>query len=353
MEAGTIGLVPLQEGERRFYDAIAVDSLSPLWQRLHHLVPKAPTTAAIPHRWDYDGVVRDHIMRAGQIVTAEQAERRVLILENPGLPGQATITSSLYAGLQLVLPGEIAPQHRHSQSALRFIIEGSGAHTTVDGERVIMRPGDLVLTPSWRWHDHGNDSSAPMVWLDGLDIPILTFFAAGFAESGRKISQDERVASGDNGVRFGNNLLPVDWHPSDGSSPILCYPYERSRETLDQLARTDDPDPCHGHKLRFINPASGRAPMPTIAAFIQRLPEGFSTKPYRSTDGTVFAVVEGEGESVVGATRLPWKARDIFVVPSWQSVSHHCFKQATIFSFSDQPAQTALGLWREDRDIGG
>lgn len=353
MEPGTIGLTPPQEGEQRFYNEIAADNLSPLWQRLRHLVPKAPTTAAVPFRWAYDGVVRDHIMRAGQIVTTEHAERRVLILENPGLPGQAAITSSLYAGLQLILPGETAPQHRHSQSALRFVIEGSGAHTTVDGERVIMSPGDLVLTPSWRWHGHGNDSNMPVVWLDGLDIPMVAFFATGFAESERQASQDKLVPSGDNAVRFGNNLLPVDWYPSDSSSPILRYPYERSRETLDYLARTGDPDPCHGHKLRFINPASGGAPMPTIAAFIQRLPEGFSSQPYRSTDGTIFSVVEGEGESMIETTRLSWKARDIFVVPPWHRVSHHCSKQAALFSFSDRPAQVALGLWREEREVAG
>ena len=351
MEARTIDLTPSEMDEEQFFEDITADNLSPLWRKLHQLVPKTPTNPAMPYRWDYDGTVRDHVMRAGRIVTAEQAERRVLILENPGLPGQATITTSLYAGLQLVLPGEIAPQHRHSQSALRFIVEGSGAYTTVDGERVIMRPGDLVLTPSWRWHDHGNDSGKPMVWLDGLDIPMLAFFGAGFAEPGRTASQDERVPAGDNGARFGNNLLPVDWRPPGASSPILCYPYERSRDTLDRLARTDAPDACHGHKLRFINPANGGAPMPTIAAFIQRLPEGFETRPYRSTDGTVFAVIEGEGESLVGATRLPWKARDIFVVPPWCSVVHHCMREATIFSFSDRSAQMALGLWREDREV--
>lgn len=335
-----------------FYRGLTETALAPLWQRLHYLVPKSPTTAAIPYLWDYDGIVRNQIMTSGQIVTAEEAERRVLILENPGLPDQASITPSLYAGLQLVLPGEIAPQHRHSQSALRFAVEGNGAYTAINGERVLMHPGDFIITPSWRWHDHGNLSDRPMVWLDGLDIPMLAFFGAGFAESGDAPLQAELRAPGYSAAKFGNNLLPVDWQPEDRSSPILHYPYERSRASLDLMSRTEDPDPCHGYKLRYINPANGQSPMPTIGGFIQHLPGGFSTAPYRSTDGTVFHVIEGEGESVVGTTRLKWKARDIFVLPSWHTVTHHCSSDATLFSFSDRPAQQALAMWREDRHPG-
>lgn len=335
----------------QFYTDIGRHNLAPLWRELHTLVPTSPNTPAVPAKWDYDGQVRGHIFRAGELITAQQAERRVLILENPGLRGHASITQSLYAGIQLVKPGEIAPLHRHTQSALRFVIEGRGAYTAVDGERTLMRPGDFVLTPSWRWHDHGNESEEPIVWLDGLDIPIVSFFDAGFAERGNMASQIEERAPGDNNARFGNNLLPIDWKPQGQASPILNYPYERSRETLGQLAGSQDPDPCHGYKLRFINPASGGSPMPTIAAFIQMLPSGFSTTPYRSTDGTVFAVVEGEGESEIGGQRFGWKPRDILVVPSWHPVIHHCSAQATLFSFSDRAIHEKLGFWREARGL--
>ena len=206
----------LSDGDRQhFYDEIGNLNLAPLWERLHALVPKSPPTSAVPVKWDYDGVVREHLMRAGEVVTAAEAERRVLILENPALRGEARITHSLYAGLQLVKPGEIAPAHRHTQSALRFVIEGGGAYTAVEGERVEMYPGDLVLTPSLRWHDHGNDSDRPIVWLDGLDIPIVGFLSAGFAEPGRAATQDEARPAGDSEARFGNNLRPVDWRPSD------------------------------------------------------------------------------------------------------------------------------------------
>ncbi len=332
-----------------FYDAIAPHHLAPLWENLHHLVTRAPNSPALAVHWDYDGVVRPRLMEAGGLITAREAERRVLILENPGLRGQAAVTRSLFAGLQMILPGEVAPAHRHSQSALRFIIEGHGAYTAVEGERARMEPGDFIITPSWTWHDHGNETDTAMVWLDGLDIPIVRLFDASFAEPANAESQSVARPEGDSLARFGANMLPVDWQPERPSSPVFAYPYARSREALAALARNGAPDPCHGHKLRYVNPATGASPMPTIGAFLQLLPDGFATAPYRSTDGTVYAVVEGSGETVVGDTVFRWKPRDIFVVPAWHRHTHRAAQAAVLFSFSDRPVQQALGLWREDR----
>lgn len=167
-----------------YYARIAQKHMAPLWESLHNLVPRQPAPRCVPAIWKYDEV-RDDVLASGSLISAEEAVRRVLILENPGLPGQASITQSLYAGLQLILPGEIAPSHRHTQSALRFIVEGRGAYTAVNGERTTMHPGDFIITQSWTWHDHGNaetvDGGEPVVWLDGLDIPLLRFLDAGFA----------------------------------------------------------------------------------------------------------------------------------------------------------------------------
>ena len=207
-----------------FYDRLAPHNLAPLWESLHNLVSRTPVSAAVPAHWDYDGVVRPYIMESGALITAKEAERRVLILENPGMPGQASITPSLYAGLQLILPGEVAPAHRHTQSALRFIVEGHGAYTAVDGERALMQPGDFVITPSWSWHDHGNETATPMVWLDGLDIPILKLFSASFAEPANADSQSVTRPPGDSPARYGQNMLPVDWRPSGPASPVFSYP---------------------------------------------------------------------------------------------------------------------------------
>ncbi len=340
---------PARTPERQaFYDRIAPANLSPLWEQLHNLVTPEPRPACLPAIWRYREV-RPFLMQAGALITAQEATRRVLMLMNPGLNGEASITGSLFAGLQLILPGEVAPAHRHTQSALRFIIEGHGAYTAVDGERTLMQPGDFVITPSWTWHDHGNDSDEPMVWLDGLDVQLVNLLNASFAETAAAEVQAIARPEGDSLARFGHNLLPVDWKPQVKTSPVFNYPYARTREALATLARNGDPDPYHGHKLRYVNPASGESAMPTIGTFIQLLPAGFAGLPYRSTDGTVFVAVEGEGETRVGDTVLRWEPRDIFVVPSWMPHSHHARGEAVLFSFSDRPVQEKLGLWREAR----
>ena len=166
---------------REFYDRISHHDLAPLWEVLGALVPPTPATPCVPALWKYRDI-RSYVMEAGELISAAEAERRVLVLENPALRGASSITHTLYAGLQLILPGEIAPSHRHTQSALRFIVEGTGAYTAVDGERVTMHPGDFIITPSWTWHDHGNPGADPVVWLDGLDVPMVAFFDAGFME---------------------------------------------------------------------------------------------------------------------------------------------------------------------------
>jgi gentisate 1,2-dioxygenase len=332
-----------------YYDVISRENLSPLWESLHDLVTKTPVTPAVPVLWDYDHIVRSHLMEAGRIITAKEAERRVLMLENPGLRGKASVTNSLYAGIQLILPGDIAPAHRHTQSALRFVIEGHNAYTTVDGERTLMQPGDFVTTPSWTWHDHGNQSAEPMVWVDILDLPLVSVLGGSFAEGTDIESQPVTKPIGISTARYAQNLLPVDWKPASKSSPIFNYQYLRTRDTLSILARGEAPDPCHGHKMRYTNPATGGHALPTIGTFIQLLPAGFDSAPYRCTDGTVYIVVEGEGETRVGNTVMRWKPRDIFVVPSWALHTHHAREEAVLFSASDRPVQELLGLWREDR----
>ena len=339
------GTVPNRDA---FYAKIATHNLAPLWESLHDLVPAEPRPACVPALWRY-AAIRDFIMESGDIISAKEAVRRVLILENPGLRGTAAITQSLYAGLQLILPGEIAPSHRHTQSALRFIVEGSGAYTTVDGEKTVMRPGDFVITPSWTWHDHGNESGQPMVWLDGLDIPMVRFFDAGFAENLDQDVQPLERPEGDSPARYGRGLVPVDFEVSSKTSPVFNYPYAEARESLEILCRTGDWDPCHGLKMRYINPVTGDWAMPTIGTFLQLLPKGFKSRPYQSTDGTVFCVIEGCGRSVVGDATFEWEAKDIFVVPSWARYRLEADDEAVLFSYSDRPVQEKLGFWRQRR----
>jgi len=338
---------PKSSPEREEFNArLGKKNAAPLWNVLGAIVPPEPQPAAIPAIWKYEDI-RPLLMEAGRLITAKEAERRVLMLENPGLQGASRITQSLYAGLQLILPGEVAPSHRHTASALRLVVEGEGAYTAVDGERATMRPGDLILTPSWTYHDHGNPGQTPVVWMDGLDIPIVNTFDASFAEHHPSETQQVTRQEGDGLTRFGENLLPLEFSTDRKSSPLFTYPYARSRETLERMRRNGVLHSCHGIKMQFVNPATGGYPMPTIGAFLQLLPSGFKGAPYRSTDATVYYVIEGSGKSQVADTSLTWRQHDIFVVPSWKQVSHDAENEAVLFSFSDRPVQKALGFWRE------
>jgi len=344
--------VPQPNPKRReFYDRIGRHDLAPLWEVLGTLVTRTPVTPCLPALWKYRAV-RPCLMESGELISAEEAERRVLVLENPGMRGASCITHSLYAGLQLIMPGEIAPSHRHVQSALRFVIEGNGAYTAVDGERITMHPGDFIITPSWTWHDHGNPGTEPVVWLDGLDVPIVSLFDGSFLERYPEATQPVVRPEGDSQARYGANLLPLGYEQESLTTPLFCYSYARTRAALEDL-RGGACHPCHGLKLQYANPATGGYPMPTIGAFMQLLPAGFRGTPYRSTDGTVYSVVEGRGRSHIAGKILEWEEKDTFVVPSWAAVRHETDADAVLFSFSDRPAQKALGLWREQAPVTG
>ncbi|HEY1214341.1 MAG TPA: gentisate 1,2-dioxygenase [Bryobacteraceae bacterium] len=337
----------ISEARSQYYGRLAEKSARPLWEVLSSLVTPVPrdrTNAAI---WRYREM-RPLISEGAALITPEEAERRVLILENPGLPGSSQITQTLYAGLQMIAPGEIAPSHRHVASALRYVMEGEGAYTAVNGERTVMRPGDFILTPSWQWHDHGNPGGSEVVWLDGLDIPIANFFCTSFAQHHPQTTQPVDHRAGDALHRFGMGLLPLEYKLDGISAPVFAYPFERSQGALQHLQESGQHNAWHGIKLQYSNPATGGSPMPTISAFLQLLPAGFQGKSYRSTDATVFCVSSGHGRTFVGDTELAWETNDVFVVPSWQPVRHEGEEESILFSFSDRVAQKALGIWREE-----
>lgn len=336
-------------GDRQtFYREISARNLTPLWEVLGALVTPTPRTTLAAAHWRFRDIKPD-VLAAGRLITAEEAERRVLILENPAIRGASSITHTMYAGLQLVLPGEVARSHRHTQSALRLVVDGEGAYTAVDGERRTMRRGDFIVTPRWTWHDHGNLGRDPVIWLDGLDIPLVRALDASFAEHGQQATQTELRTEGDSLARFGHNLVPVDYQPPPADpARLFVYPYAETCAALDGIAR-GTPDPHLGYKLRYVNPGNGQPPLATIGAFAQRLPAGFTTRGYRCTDGTVYLCLEGRGTAEIGEQSFDYEENDLFVVPSWQSLRLHARTECTLFSYSDRPVQAALGLWRDER----
>lgn len=333
-----------------FYARIGGQHLAPLWKVLGALVTPEPKAQAAPHLWRYKDA-RPYLMEACALVTAEEAERRVLVLENPSLPGQSRISESLFCGLQIIAPGEKAPAHRHVASALRFIVEGSQAYTAVNGERTMMLPGDLVLTPSWTWHDHGNIGGAPMVWIDGLDMHIVNLLNTSFREELDQVEHERTRPDDVSRIELGYAMAPEgEAAPAQSlASPVLNYPYARARDVLTSLESRRTPDRHLGHIIKYLNPLNGDWALPTLATQMRLLPAGFETAPYQSTDTTVLVVVEGRGESVIDDRVFTWEQGDILVAPSWRTQQHRGDARSTLFSFSDRAVQEKLGIWREKR----
>jgi gentisate 1,2-dioxygenase len=337
---------------QEFYDRIGAEAMAPLWEVMKGLVPPEPRPSPRAQLWRYD-TVRPYLMEAGALLTAEEAERRVLVLENPNFVGKSRATATLYAGIQLVLPGEIAPAHRHTASALRFVLESGGGHTSVGGERTTMRPGDFVITPSWAWHDHANQTRGPVLWMDILDVPMVNFFEAGFSQHHNEMAQPISRPENDALSRYGASLLPIEGEgPFGKTSPIFNYPYARTHAALAAVAMAGSLDPHWAATLRYANPIDGGWAMPTISSWMTHLPAGTATLPMRATDGVIVAVAEGRGVAQVGDQRIAFGPRDIFVLPNWTWRSFRAEGDCFLFCSSDRVAQEKLGLWREERAAG-
>jgi gentisate 1,2-dioxygenase len=332
----------------QFHAALTEEGLAPLWEVMRDLAPREPRAVAKPAIWRAERL-RESVLTAGRLITAERAERRVVVLENPALKGRSQITTSLYAGVQLILPGEIATTHRHTASALRLVLEGEGGYTIVDGEKVDMHRGDFVITPTWSLHDHGSEGDDPVIWLDGLDVPIVNLFNASFSEDGTTGQQVTTKPSGDSLFRYASGLVPVNYQSPRFISPIFWYPYSRTREALYQVLRAAEFDSAEAIRSAFVDPTTGGSPIRTMGAFMQLLPAGFVGTAIRSTDGTVYSVVEGHGQVSVGTETWDVKPNDIFVIPSWMWHQTKASEDLILFSFSDRPLQQQLGFWREER----
>jgi gentisate 1,2-dioxygenase len=336
----------VQAARQAYYEKISRYDMAPLWEKLRELVGSEPKTQCAPAIWRFRDV-KAMVMESAELISAKEAERRVLVLENPSLRGQSRITQTLYAGLQLIMPGEVAPAHRHTASAIRFIVDGAGAYTSVEGERTYMSPGDFVLTANWTAHDHGNTSDRPMIWLDVLDLPTVNFFESMFAEHLHDESQTVRRQDGDSVAFFASGVLPDGAEVRADRSPVVNYTYARTRPILERLYRTGELDRRHGARVRYANPATGGWVMPTMGAQLALLPAGFTGERYRATDGTIFVCVEGEGATRIDDKEFTWSPGDVFVAPSWQYYAHSAGPESVLFSISDRPAQEALGIWRE------
>jgi gentisate 1,2-dioxygenase len=332
-----------------YSDRLEKLSLAPLWTALHALLPQERgVTRVVPYLWRW-AEVRAEVLASARLVGIAQAERRVLVLCNPGLPGALAATSTLYAGLQVILPGESAPSHHHTPAALRLIVEGRGAYTTVDGVKCAMEPGDLIITPPMRWHDHGHEGDEPVIWLDGLDIPLVRGLDQSWASRMRPAaapaiatdsSQDELTAAG---------LVPRRSRYPDTGHAQVRWPWRTVRRALEALAATA---PAGAPViLRHTDPATGAFPLRTMGSEVQWLRPGERTRAARRASSGVYLAIEGRGESLIGDTALAWERGDCLAAPPWQWIEHRnrsAEEPACLFQLTDEPALRALGLWHEE-----
>ena len=308
------------------------------------LLTNEPVTAVQPYHWRWATLQPLLQQVAASVPMDPGGSRRTLRLVNPGLPWGTTHT--LWGGIQQVLPGEIATAHRHTPSAFRFIIEGHGASTTVDGERYAMEAGDLLLTPNWCWHDHQNDGGEIAFWLDGLDIPLVRAMNAMFFEP----YADDRqpvLDPPDGAVR--KLTAPGLVSPRLPAPFLPIYKWQATLDALHALAGAE-PDPFDDVILEYRNPVTSGPALTTIGLAIQLLRPGVRTRAHRHSSSTVYHVVRGEGVSVVGDASFSWTARDFVVVPPWawhEHQNHSTTEEAIIFQMNDVPAMQALGLFRE------
>jgi len=324
-------------------------ALRPLWTITEQLLTPEPRPKAVPWLWPAE-TMRPLAEEAIRLVPVERGgERRVLSLANPGLGGRPYAVGTLWGALQALGPRESAPAHRHSPGAIRFVLEGEGVWTTVDGDACDMGPGDLILTPGWAWHDHTNAGDAPMFWFDGLDLPMIEALDGVFFEpypDDRQPVDGPHNASergGPAGPRFAEGRVTDALDPRP--SPLLAYRWADTDAELTRLAAASDDGVV---SLEFTNPVNGASVLPTLSCGMHRVVPGRATLPVRRTGNTIYVVYQGEGHSVMGGRRFDWRAGDMFVAPSWVPVEHHADAQADLFSLGDAPVLRALGVYREE-----
>ncbi|MGO4648090.1 cupin domain-containing protein [Nocardia sp. 2YAB30] len=354
------------------YRGFSQELLVPLWTEIGDLMPTHPQSRAVPHLWRWENLLR-LAEKAGDIVPVGRGgERRAIALANPSLGGRPFATPTLWAAIQYLMPGEDAPEHRHTQHAFRFVVEGSGVRTVVGGsgevsvgDAVPMRRGDFLPQAGWNWHAHHNATSEPMAWIDGLDIPFQYVIESQFFQFGREeISEIERITperSRSERLWGHPGLRPLSVGKIAPGSPLLAYKWEHTDAALnDQLLLEKEGyggtvGPGHA-AVRFSNPRNGNDVLPTIRAEFHRIARGAETAPVRETGSSVYQVFDGSGAVTVGDKTWSVTRGDLFVVPSWEPFSAKSEAGGTdsdsgaldLFRFSDAPVFEALQLNRQE-----
>jgi len=335
----------LDELPRDYVADLTRANLVPLWPSMRALLPpQAPRTATLPAHWRWTAI-RPLLLRAGELTPMEKAERRVLVLANPGR-GLENLQASaaIYLGMQLVLPGETAPSHRHTPNAARIVVEGEGAVTLVEGEACAMEPGDLILTPTGQWHEHRHQGRVPVIWLDVLDLPLMVYLDVSYAVEGT--SQTAHAPA--YGYAAGGLAPVAHGQRAQGAYPLLRYEWRRTRDALQALAGSSKPgEPV---QLAYVNPETGGQCLNTLAFAAFLLRPGEEVVLPRDSAARMFHVVEGNGEAQVNDIALAFEHADTFCAPGLATVrlaNRSSRAPLYLVSADESPLQRKLGVYEQ------
>lgn len=339
------------------YADMESNQLTPLWTLEGEILGVYPNPQTIPWLWKWRQMY-DIAERAGNLVPVDRGgDRRAMGLTNPGLGGLPYATNTLWAAVQWLNGQEVAPAHRHTSQALRFIIDGAGSYSTVEGDRVFLRRGDLVLNPPWYWHDHGSFSDERAIWMDGLDIPLTNYFDAGFFEPSELNQQEVTKIEGGTILKYGvGNMRPAWEEPKTDYPGLSTYTWADTEKALSNLEKSGECSPYDDIALEYINSHTGGSVLKTIACWVQNIRPGLHTKAHRQVQSSVYLLFEGEGYVVINGVRFDLEAGDMFCVPSWAA---HEFRNTSasdrmiLFSMHDTPVTKVLGKYREAAYEGG
>jgi gentisate 1,2-dioxygenase len=320
-------------------------NLVPLWPSLRGLLPpQIPARQTKPTLWEYK-TLKPLLLKAGELTPIEKAERRVLVLANPGHGlEKMQASAAMYLGMQLLLPGEWAPSHRHTPNAVRMIVEGEGAYTTVDGEKCTMSRGDLILTPTGLWHEHGHDGTEPVVWLDVLDLPLVYYMEASYHINGER----QNVISGQGErqyIRGGLAPSPV-FERSNKAYPMLRYAWVDAKAALESMAQ-NNPDQEH-IQVTYINPETGADVENILGFYALMLRPGQSLRLPARSPAQVFHLIEGSIKVQVVDSSFTLVEADTCCAPGYEAVTLtnlHANQPAFIFIADESPLHRKLGVY--------
>lgn len=335
-----------------FHQEVSRDGFEPLWMAAPSVMHRQPKSKPIPYIWKRE-VIERHMNTAAKIIDFNNGgDRRVLMLINPGMRdlepyGWGATTQTLSVCVQILLPGEEAPPHRHTQTAIRYITKGEGAYSAVEGEKVYMDEGDYVITPKGLWHEHEHEGTEPMMWMDCLDTPLIFYLHGTFFEPGKvkkqPITRKPSVAKYQGGM-----VRPLSDH-EPSPAPLPAYKYGSTLAALKGISDNYEPEPVEGYAVEYINPSNGQSANENIGAWLQKLPVGFHGKAHRHINSVVYHIKEGNGYTVIDGVRFDWEKGDYLVIPTWalhEHVNVSDTEEAILFSTNDIPIFERMELQR-------